>query len=457
MSTDVDVVILGGGSSGYACALRAAQLGLSVTLIERDRLGGTCLHRGCIPTKALLHAGEVADTVREGPDFGVLSRIDGIEMAAVHAYKDEVVTKLYRGLAGLIKANGITVVTGDGRFAGDRVVEVDGIRHRGKAVVLATGSTTRIVPGIEIGERVLTSDTALQLHELPSRVAVIGGGVIGVEFASLWRSLGAKVTIIEAAPRLLPGEDEFSSELLDRAFRRRTITIRTGTAVTGVLTNTSGVSVRLADETSVDAEYLLIAVGRTPNTDGLEQVGVCLDAGFVATDGNLETNLPNVFAVGDLVAGPQLAHRGFQHGIVVAERIAGRAPRPVPDHMIPRVTYSEPQVASVGLTEVQAAELHGEVHTVTYDFGGNGKSQILRSAGAVKLIQAGSATQPGAVVGVHMVGTRVGELIGEAQLIVNWEAYADDVAPLIHAHPTQSEALGEAHRSLAGAPLHSHH
>jgi dihydrolipoamide dehydrogenase len=452
-----DVVILGAGSGGYACALRAAQLGLSVALVEKDKLGGTCLHVGCIPTKALLHAAEVADATRESEQFGVRATLEGIDMPGVNAYKDGVVSRLFKGLTGLIKGRGITVVEGVGRLVAPGTVEVDGTRYVGRHVVLASGSYARSLPGLEIdGDRVLTSEHALTLDRVPASAVVLGGGVIGCEFASVWRSFGAEVTIVEALPRLVAGEDEDSSKQLERAFRKRKITALTSTPFKAVDRTEAGVRVHLENGDPVEAEVLLVAVGRGPSTEGLglEEQGVATERGFVLTDERCRTNVANVFAVGDIVPGPQLAHRGFAQGIFVAEEIAGLEPSPVVDSGIPRVTYSDPEVASVGLTEAQAREQLGEdrVETLVYDLGGNGKSQILKTQGSVKLVR----EKDGAVVGVHLVGARVGELIGEAQLIVNWDAFPEDVAPLVHAHPTQNEALGEAHLALAGKPLHAH-
>ncbi|HET6165400.1 MAG TPA: dihydrolipoyl dehydrogenase [Marmoricola sp.] len=452
-----DVVILGAGSGGYACALRAAQLGLSVALVEKDKLGGTCLHVGCIPTKALLHAAEVADAARESAQFGVRATLDGIDMPGVNAYKDGVVTRLFKGLSGLIKGRGITVVEGAGRLVGPDTVEVDGNRYVGRHVVLASGSYSRTLPGLEVdGSRILTSEHALTLDRVPASVVVLGGGVIGCEFASVWRSFGAEVTIVEALPRLVPGEDEDSSKQVERAFRKRGIKALTNTPFKAVDHTDEGIRVHVEHGDPIEAEIMLVAVGRGPATDGLgyDEQGIAMDRGFVLTDDRCRTNVPNVFAVGDIVPGLQLAHRGFAQGIFVAEEIAGLDPAPVVDAGIPRVTYSDPEVASVGLTEAQARERYGDdgVETLVYDLGGNGKSQILKTQGSVKLVR----EKDGPVVGVHLVGARVGELIGEAQLIVNWEAFPDDVAPLVHAHPTQNEALGEAHLALAGKPLHTH-
>ncbi|MFJ9777945.1 dihydrolipoyl dehydrogenase [Amycolatopsis sp. NPDC101161] len=453
--TSADLVILGGGSGGYAAAFRAAELGLSVTLIEKDKLGGTCLHRGCIPTKALLHAAEVADETRDAEAVGVKAAFEGIDIAGVNKYKDGIVARLYKGLQGLAKAHKVNLVEGSGTFVGGTTVEVDGTRYTGKNVILATGSYSRTLPGLELGGRVIASEQALALDYVPKKVVVLGGGVIGVEFASVWASFGVDVTIVEALPRLVPNEDEFASKQLERAFRRRKITFKTGVKFTGAKQDENGVSVSLESGETIEADLLLVAVGRGPNSagHGYEEAGVKIERGFVLTDERLRTNLPNVYAVGDIVPGLQLAHRGFQQGIFVAEEIAGQNPRVIDESGIPRVTYSHPEVASVGLTESQAKDKYGaDVTTFTYDLGGNGKSQILKTSGGVKLVKA----PDGPVVGVHMVGDRVGELIGEAQLIYSWEAFPEDVAPLIHAHPTQTEALGEAFLALAGKPLHVH-
>jgi dihydrolipoamide dehydrogenase len=455
--TDVDLVILGGGSGGYACALRAAELGMTVALIDKDKLGGTCLHRGCIPTKALLHAGEVADLARESEQFGVRATLEGIDAPAVKKYQEGVVSRLYKGLQGLVKSRGIQFVEGEGRLTSPTSVQVGDTTYQGKHVVLATGSVPRTLPGLDVdGSRVLFSDHALQLDRVPASVVILGGGVIGVEFASVWRSFGAEVTVVEALPHLVPLEDEASSKLLERAFRRRGIKQELGARFAGVEHTDDGVRVSLENGKTIDAELLLVAVGRGPVSQGLgyEEAGVTLDRGFVKVDEYCQTPVPTISAVGDLIASPQLAHVGFGEGILVAERLAGLSVVPIDYAGVPRVTYSEPEVASVGLTEAQAQEKYGQdgIKTLTYDLAGNGKSQILKTAGAVKLV----AQQDGPVVGVHLVGSRVGELLAEAQLIYNWEALPAEVAQLIHAHPTQSEAMGEAHLALAGKPLHVH-
>ncbi|MEN9737512.1 MAG: hypothetical protein RJA26_745 [Actinomycetota bacterium] len=452
-----DVVILGGGSGGYAAALRSAQLGKSVALIERDKLGGTCLHRGCIPTKALLHAAEVADVTREAAHVGVSATLNGIDMPAVNSYRDGIVDRLFKGLTGLVgHSKNITFVAGEGRLTGPKTVTVNGDNYTGANVVLATGSYSRSLPGLEIGGRVITSEHALQLNFVPNKVIVLGGGVIGVEFASIWKSFGTDVTIVEGLPSLVPNEDPAVSKALERAFRKRGINFKTGVRFSGVTQDENGVVVSLEDGTQLDAELLLVAVGRGPNSAGFgyEEQGVTVDRGFVITNERLQTSLPGVYAAGDIVPGLQLAHRGFQQGIFIAEEIAGLNPRTIDENNIPKVTYCEPEIASVGLTEAKAAEKFGaeNISTYEYNLGGNGKSQILGTAGFVKLVRQNN----GPVLGVHMIGSRVGEQIGEAQLIVSWEAYPEDVATLIHAHPTQNEAMGEAHLALAGKPLHAH-
>jgi dihydrolipoamide dehydrogenase len=455
--TVYDVVVLGGGSGGYACALRAAQLGMSVALVEKGKLGGTCLHQGCIPTKALLHAAEVADAARESGQFGVRSTLDGIDMPAVNEYKDGVVTRLYKGLQGLVKSRKITYVEGMGRLVSPTAVEVEGQRLEGRHVVLATGSVPKSLPGLELdGQYVISSDHALHRETVPASVVVLGGGVIGCEFASVWRSFGAEVTIVEALPHLVPLEDEQASKALERAFRKRGIRYELGARFSGVERTETGVRVSLESGKQLDADLLLVAVGRGPVSQelGYEQVGIEMERGFVKVDGYCQTSVATVSAVGDLVPTLQLAHVGFGEGILVAERLAGLEPTPIDYDGVPRVTYCEPEVASVGITEARAKERFGDdaVETLIYDLAGNGKSQILKTAGFVKLVR----QKDGPVVGIHMVGSRVGELVAEAQLIYNWEAFPDDVAQLIHAHPTQTEALGEAHLALAGKPLHMH-
>ena len=450
-----DLVILGGGSGGYACALRAAQLGLQVVLIEKDKLGGTCLHRGCIPTKALLHAGEIADNTRHAAEFGIKADFHAIDMAGVNSYKDGVISKLHKGLQGLVKSRNITYVEGAGKLVAKDTVEVNGQRYTGKNVVLATGSYAKSLPGLEIdGKQIMTSDHAMHLDYVPKSVIVLGGGVIGCEFASVWKSFGAEVTIIEALPHLIALEDESSSKQLERAFRKRGINFELGTRFKSATKSATGVTVTLEDGKNFNADVLLVAVGRGPTSAnlGYEAQDIKMDRGYVLVDDKCRTNIPGIWAVGDLIPTLQLAHVGFAEGILVAEEIAGLKPRAINYDGVPRVTYSEPEVASVGLTTAAAKAKGHDVVELNYDLAGNGKAQILKTAGSIKLV----AAKNGPVLGIHMVGARVGELLAEAQLIFNWQAEAFDVAPLIHAHPTLSEAMGEAHLALAGKPLHAH-
>ena len=453
--SEADVVVLGGGPGGYAAAIRSAQLGRSVILVDEDTVGGTCLHRGCIPTKALLHAAEVADTARTAAQFGVTATFQGVDVEKLHAFKNTVVSRLHKGLAGLIAALGITVVNGRGRLTGPTTVDVNGDIITGSSIVLATGSAPKVPQGIALSDRVLTSDQALELDAIPDSAIILGGGVIGVEFASLLASFGVKVTIVEALERLVPSEDATISAYLERLFRRRRIVAKTGAPVTAVTSDEDAVAVTLESGDVLTADVLLVAVGRVPRTSelGLAEAGVTVNGGFVVTDGELRTSVPTVYAIGDIVGGLQLAHRAFQHGIFVAERIAGREADLVADSGIPRVTYCNPEIASVGLTEAAARERYGAgVDTVTYDLAGNGRSQILKASGAVKLI----VDPAGAVAGVHMIGDGVSELIGEAQLLYNLGVKAAEAARFVHAHPTQSEALGEALMAVSGAPLHLH-
>lgn len=453
--TVYDMVILGAGSGGYAAALRGAQLGLKVALIEADKVGGTCLHRGCVPTKAILHSAETARIVREAAAVGVRAAFEGIDMPAVQKYKNGVVARMYKGLQGLVSSRGIEVISGWGRLVAKDVVEVNGRRYRGRNIVLASGSFSKTI-GQEISGPVMTSEQALELDHVPTSAIILGGGVIGVEFASAWASMGSRVTIIEGLPRLVPSEDKAVSKQLERAFRKRKIAFKTNTMFDSVERTASGVTVRTADSTTYDAEILLIAVGRGPATAnlGYEEAGVAMDRGFVLTDDYGRTNIENVWAVGDIVPGVQLAHRGFAQGIAVAEAIAGLEPRPIDDDLVPKVTFCDPEIASVGLTEERAAEVHGaqNIETAEFNVAGNAKSQILGAQGFVKLV----SLKDGPILGFHAIGTRMGEQVGEGQLIVSWEADAADIAPLVHAHPTQNETIGEAAMALAGKPLHNH-
>lgn len=465
-TSSFDVVVIGAGSGGYACALRAAELGMRVAMVERDLIGGTCLHRGCIPTKALLHVAETADAVREAAEIGVRADLHGVDYEAASAFAGRTVARLDQGLRQLIKSRGIVTLVGTATIDGPHTVAVEGTdagRYEGTDVVIATGARPRSLPGIvSDGVRVITSNEALKLTELPARVIVLGGGVIGVEFASMWTSMGVDVTILEALDRLLPTEDAASSSALQRAWRKRGINVRTGVRVSGVNSREDGVTVHLQEGDPLDADLLLVAVGRGPVTDelGLVDAGVTIEQGFVTVDAALRTSAAGVWAVGDVVAGLQLAHRGFAHGIHVAEQIHAAAtgappPPPLPpEEHVPRITYSDPEVGSVGLTEIAAKERYGaeQVESFSYPLTANGRSLVLGTAGHAKLIR----VVDGPIIGVHVVGRRAGELMGEAMLMVGWEAHPEDVAGYIHPHPTQSEAIGEAALALAGKPLHVH-
>jgi dihydrolipoamide dehydrogenase len=456
-----DIVILGGGSGGYACALRAAELGMRIVLIEKDRVGGTCLHRGCVPTKALLHAAEIADLARDSEAFGIRATLEGVDMPGVNAYKDKVVDRLWKGLQSTLASRKIEIVYGEGRLVSPTQVSVGDAVYEGRHIVLATGSEPRSLPGLDVdGDRVITSDHALRLDRVPRSAVILGGGVIGVEFASVWRSFGAEVTIVEMLPHLLPPEEESSSKLLERAFRRRGIGYELGARFESVKESANGVTVTLEGGKTLDAELLLVAVGRGPVSAGLgySEAGVAVERGFVTVDEYCRTSVPTISAVGDLIPGPQLAHVGFAEGILVAERVGKLDVTPIDYDGVPRIAYSDPEVASVGITSATAAQRGIETTEFTYNLGGNGKSVILQTQGAAKVIATagGPSGRPGPVLGIHLVGARVGELIAEGQLIYNWDAQPSDVAQLIHPHPTQSEAIGEAHLALAGKPLHVH-
>ncbi|KUL39383.1 dihydrolipoamide dehydrogenase [Streptomyces sp. NRRL F-4489] len=472
---DPDVLVIGGGTGGYSTALRAAALGLRVVLAERDLVGGTCLHRGCIPSKAMLHAAELVDGIAEaGARWGVKATLDAVDWDALTATRDDIVARNHQGVGAHLARAGVRVVRGSARLTGPRGVVVDGpdggafTARRG--IVLATGSRPRMLPGLTAdGHRVVTSDDALFAPGLPASVLVLGGGAIGVEYASFHRSMGAEVTLVEAADRLLPLEDADVGRQLARGLKRRGITVRTGAVLTGAEVLPDGVraTVRTArgEEVVVSAERLLVAVGRAPVTDGLDlaAAGLAADArGFVAPAdwSRLETAVPGIHVVGDLLPPPSLglAHASFAEGLLVAETLAGVPSRPVDYAAVPRVTYSSPQTASVGLTE-EAARALGPVKVNTMPLTATAKGMVHGQGGMVKVIAAadgagGEAT--GRVLGVHLVGPHVSEMIAESQLIVAWDAEPADVAQHVHAHPTLSEAVGEAFLTLAGRGLHQH-
>ncbi len=457
-----DVVVLGAGTGGYSAALRSAQLGLHTAIVERDeRLGGTCLLRGCIPSKALLESADVMDHVNRSEEWGIKASGEP-DWPGVLAFQRKVVDKLVNGVTGLVKARKIDVVKGTGKLAGPGTVAVEGDAGSNsltaKHVVLATGSAPKLLPGMEVTERIITSDQALFRDAIPASAVVIGAGAVGVEFASMYRSFGAEVTVIEALPNLVPLEDEEISKELGRAFRKRGIAWHTDAKVEEV--KETGDAVEVTFQTNgkaetVSAEVCLVAVGRGPVSEGFgfEEAGVELDRGYVKTNEHLQTAAENVWAVGDVIPTLQLAHVSFAEGIGVAERIAGQDVPAIDYAGTPRVTFSRPEVASVGLTEAQARERGSELKVTKFSMQGLGKANILGEGGTVKVL----AEEDGAVLGIHMIGPRVTDLIAEGMLITNWEALPIDVANLIHPHPTLSEAIGEAHLSLAGKPLNAGH
>ena len=462
-SNSYDLVILGGGTGGYSAALRGAGLGLSVALVEKDKVGGTCLHRGCIPTKALLHAAELADGVREATErWGMKTVIESIDYSATVTNREDIVTRNFKGLESHLKKEKVQILKGAGKVTGPREVEVEGVGSvtADKALVLASGSTPKSLPGLEIDHRrVITSDDALALDDLPKSVIVLGAGAVGVEFASFWRSMGAEVTVVEILPGLVPLEDDDIQRELGRAFKRRGINVMVDTKLEDAKVGDDQVVITVTNQgksSEVSAELLLVATGRGPVAEGLgyERIGVKLDRGYVAPANwdTLETDAKGVYAVGDVLPPPSLAlaHASFAEGMLVAELAAGQPSPPIDYAGVPRVTYCSPEVASVGLTEKQAKERGHEVVTNRFPFNGVARGMMYGQGGIVKLV----AAKDGPVLGVHLIGARVTELIAEAMLVYNWEALPSDVAQFIHPHPTLSEAVGEAYLTLAGRPLH---
>jgi dihydrolipoamide dehydrogenase len=459
MGDTYDVVVIGAGTGGYSTALRAAELGKRVALVERDdRLGGTCLLRGCIPTKALLQSASVMDTVERASEWGIKAAGEP-DWSAIRAFEDAMVDKLVKGVTGLVRGRKIDVLTGTATFAAAGALQVNGDTVAATDVVIATGSRPRLLPGLQVGPRVLTSDEALRLDRIPSSAIVIGGGAVGLEFASMYRSFGADVTLVEALPSIAPLEDEDLSKQIARAFRKRGITTVAGATVTSIVEDDERVTLgydAAGGSSSVDAEICLVAIGRGPVTEGLglDAAGVALHPkGFVEVDDQLRTNVPHVWAVGDVAATPlQLAHVAVTEGIAVAERIAGIDVPAIDYATIPRVTYCSPEIASVGLTEVQARDAGYDIVVEKLDLRAIGKANIVGEGGLVKVV---AAAGDGPVLGIHMVGPHVTDLIAEGMLITAWEASPSDVAPHIHPHPSLSEGVGEAMLALAGKALHT--
>lgn len=450
-----DVIVIGGGSAGYAAALRLTALEKTVLLFEKDQLGGTCLHRGCIPTKALLHVAELADKAQEAETFGIQADLSSFDAKKMLSYKDKIVSGKFEGLKSLLKAAGISVKTAAAKILDPHTVEADGERYSAEHIVIATGAKPRVLPDFPLSSRIITSDEALKLDWVPAEVAIIGGGVIGVEFASLWSSLGAKVTIFELSDRLVPAEEPSISKALERAFKKRGISVVTQAEVKSATQDGEKCIIKFKEDQEETFDLVLLALGRESVIDslGLEELGIEMVNGQISLNDLLQSSIPNIWAVGDIAGGPQLAHKAYQHGIQVAETIAGLAPTPVESHLVPRICYSSPEIASVGLSEEEAKKRYGADSVITgeYNLAGNAKSSILGTSGFVKAIR----LVDGPIVGVHAIGDRVSELIAEAQLVVAWDAHPEDIAPFIHPHPTQSEALGEVFLLLAKKPLHT--
>lgn len=468
---EYDVVVVGGGTGGYATALRAAGLGLSVALVERDLVGGTCLHRGCIPSKALLHAAAIMEAAAEGAArWGIDAAVKSVDPTALGATRDDIVERNYRGLLDHLGRDGVEVIKGDGRLASPRSVRVTTAGsgaggaarrlHARRGVVVATGSRPRVLPGMTPdGRAVVTSDDATRIDRLPGSVLIVGAGAIGIEFATFYRAFGAEVTLIEALERVLPTEDPDVSAEMARALRRKGITALVCAQVEEVITGEKRVAATVRDHDGVRhlaAELLLVAVGREPVADdlGLEEIGVHRERGFVvpADWDRLETHVAGVHVVGDLLPPPSLAlaHASFAEGLLVAETLAGQPPAPIDYAGVPRATYSLPEAASVGLSEPAARARGLDVVVNRFPLAGVAKGLIYGQGGMVKVV----AERDGPVVGIHLVGPHVTDLIAEAMLITNWEALPVEVAEWVHPHPSLSEAVGEAHLTLAGRRLH---
>ncbi len=473
MSDRCDVVVIGAGTGGYVAAIRAAQLGLRTTVVERQpALGGTCLNWGCIPTKALLEHAHVLQLARNGAEWGLVfpggDAPPTLDLARVHARKDGIVAGLVKGVEFLFRKHGIERVSGTGRLAGGTSVDVRGAATRtleAREIIVATGSAPRSAPGIAFdGRRIITSNEAIHLERIPGSLAVLGAGAVGVEFASIFRRLGGEVTLIELQPRLVPAEDDAISAELQKAFRRQGIGIRTGATVTGARATPDRVVLDLTDASgrteTLEVEVLLVAIGRDPVTDGLgaAEAGLALDGqGFIGVDDRFCTNLPHVSAIGDVIrvngrSHPQLAHLSSTEGIVVAERLAGLEARSVDYDQVPACTYCDPEIGSVGLTEREAVSRGFVVKTGTFPFGVLGRARIAGSAeGFVKIV---AETRYDQVLGVHMIGPRATELVGEAAVALRLEATVEELVRTIHAHPTMSEAIGEAAHALHGGAIH---
>jgi dihydrolipoamide dehydrogenase len=463
MAESFDVVLIGSGPGGYVGAIRAAQIGLRAAVVERNKLGGTCLHVGCIPTKALLHVAELLEGIHRSEDFGIRVGAASLDLAAVHRYKDRVIATLHRGVEYLMRKNKVTVFHGTGRLAGRGKVRIalpDGgeTECEAKNIVVATGSRPRSIPGVAIdGIRILSSDDVIGLKEIPRRLAILGAGAVGVEFASVFTAFGSEVTLIEILPHALPTEDEEISETVEKALTRRGIKIRTGSKLTKVDPVEGGLRLTVekdGQQDAVEAEYLLVAVGRAALSEGvgLESVGVQVERGFIVTDDHNQTNVKGIWAIGDVVGGYMLAHKASQEAILAVETMAGQEVRPINYDAVPRCTYSIPEVASFGLSEAQAKERGHKVRVGRFPFVANSKAAILGvREGLIKVV---TDDRYGETLGMHMVGPRVTELLTEGILGKTAEATITEIAHAPHAHPTLTEAVHEAALDALGRVIH---
>jgi dihydrolipoamide dehydrogenase len=467
MAEQFDVVVIGGGPGGYAAALYGAAAGLNIAVVEKDKVGGTCLHRGCIPAKEFLETASVYRHVSGSKEFGISAESPTIDFSVSQARKQKVVDGLWKGLSGLMKRRKITTVHGTGQLAPGRVVKVsDGTELVGTHVVLAAGSVPRTIPGFELdGKHVLTSDEFLDLDKLPATAVVIGGGAIGLEFASTMADLGVKVTVLEVAPKVLPGCDREIADVVVKSLKKRGVDIRTGVQVKGHTPGDTGTTVSFGDDESVTVDIIVVSVGRKPLTEGLLLEGTSVEIderGYLPVDGAMRTAEDGVFAVGDVVsiAGgvhPALAHVGFAEGINVIKTILGESPLPIDYTKVPWCIYSHPEVAFAGFSEEGAVEAGYDVVVKKDPFMGNGRALILgEPEGMVKVIaEKGPDGRAGVILGVHMVGPWVTEQLGQGYLAVNWEATVDEVAAFIQPHPTLSEVFGETVLALTGRGLHT--